>query len=48
MLVFNNRANATAANEQAAAAMAQHRAVWPTATRVIMAGEAMIAVVAGG
>jgi hypothetical protein len=47
VLVFNNRETATAANEQAAAAMARHRAVWPTETRVIMAGEAMIAVVAG-
>jgi hypothetical protein len=44
--VFTNRDTATAAHAQVVALMAQHRDVWPKPTRIVLAGEVLVAVVA--
>jgi hypothetical protein len=43
--VFTNRDTATAAYAQVAALMAQHRDVWPNPSRLILAGEVLVAAV---
>lgn len=44
--VFANRDTATAAHAQVVALMAQHRDVWPSPTRIILAGEVLVSATA--
>jgi quinol monooxygenase YgiN len=44
--VFANRDTATAAHAQVAALMAQHRDLWPSPTRIILAGEVLVSATA--
>jgi hypothetical protein len=44
--IFTNRGTATAAHAQVAAMMAQHRDIWPTSPRVLLAGEVIVAALA--
>ena len=44
--VFSNRSTATAAHAQVAALMTQHRDLWPRPTRIMLAGEVLVAAVA--
>jgi heme-degrading monooxygenase HmoA len=44
--VFSNRDTATAAHAQVIAMMAQHRDVWPSPTRIILAGEVLVSATA--
>ncbi len=44
--VFSNRDTATAAHERVLATMAQRRDLWPNPARIVMRGEALIAVTA--
>lgn len=46
--VFTNRSTATAAHEQVAAMMAQHRDVWPNPSRVLMGGEVLVSAMGVG
>jgi quinol monooxygenase YgiN len=44
--VFANRDTATAAHAQAVALMAQHRDIWPSPTRIVLAGEVLVSAIA--
>jgi quinol monooxygenase YgiN len=43
--VFANRDTATAAHARVVALMAQHRDVWPSPTRIILAGEVLVSAI---